>query len=939
MVLNIWQRRPRRALPPPAYDAFVSYSHARSALIAQALQYKLERFGRRWPQPRVLRIFRDKTNLAASPGLWTSIERALAASRWFILMASPAAAASTWVQREIEYWLGDPDRRARMLIVLVDGTLEWDGRRYSETSTAAPPILRTAFEEEPLHIDLTSAGDGAEDYSAAGMEAAVASLAAQIQGRSLDEVVGVHLREQRRSRRLAWTAITTLAVLTVASLVASGIAVGQTREANRQADRALTRQLAAQSVSNLGRRLDLAQLLAVEAYRIRPDEQPRSALLQAVMAQPALVRYIPLGEPVTALAGSADGKVVVAGTAGGHVVRWTTDRAEPERIMSLRDPVSAVALDRTGTRVVAADDLSTSLWTSGAGPRSLESAPDKADRLVGISPSGRHVVFSGSQLLNGIDLVTNRSFRTPESLGASDLVVPDDGHVVLVEYAYGGWQRLRLPDLSKVDEDTVGFGVHNSAAAVSPDGSLLTYTNGAEVVSLWRTRTPTRDVTDSDLEAGSHGPTPDALAVSPDNRYLATAVNGSIYLSGIVARGQPITAPRQLDGNTTTERVTFLGDARHLLSASGDAVALWDTDQISRIATRSPVEVPISCNACSEPWMAVSADGRLAAFTAMFGDEVVVSSWADRRQLLRLKSPTALDYQYGPSIFLPDGRTLVVTTATGLEAYGPFGDDRTGPGKLWAVSDTEPSPVMAVAPLPDHQVLVARLPNGLETRDAGTGRLLHRATAEFDPRDAGDVQNSAMAAVDRSGRFAALVGGDAVTVVDVRTGRKKAAIGGSARAVRFGGDVLAVAFDDGRIETHRPADGGLIRVLPGNLDTRNAFAMSSDGSRLASAGDDGTVRIFDLTSSGSEALGALNAGSNGISYHVAMSFTDDDKDLIVAFEGGGSADHPGEVQRWLLSPADWVDVACRTAGRPLTAAEWTTYVGTEPPPERSCAAR
>ena len=71
----------------------------------RSLQSALHRFARPWNRLRALRVFRDKTSLAASPELWPAIVEALAESGHFLLLASPAAAASRWVQREIDWWL------------------------------------------------------------------------------------------------------------------------------------------------------------------------------------------------------------------------------------------------------------------------------------------------------------------------------------------------------------------------------------------------------------------------------------------------------------------------------------------------------------------------------------------------------------------------------------------------------------------------------------------------------------------------------------------------------------------------------------------------------------------------------------------------------------------------------------------------------------------
>ena len=87
------------------YDAFISYSHANDKAVAAALQAAVQRLGKPWYRRRALRLFRDDTSLSATPHLWPAIESALDRSRFLILIASPDAAASQWVAKEVEYWL------------------------------------------------------------------------------------------------------------------------------------------------------------------------------------------------------------------------------------------------------------------------------------------------------------------------------------------------------------------------------------------------------------------------------------------------------------------------------------------------------------------------------------------------------------------------------------------------------------------------------------------------------------------------------------------------------------------------------------------------------------------------------------------------------------------------------------------------------------------
>ena len=107
------------------YDGFISYSHTADGKLAPSLQRGLQRLAKKWNARRALRIFRDETGLSTNPQLWTGIESALDESSWFVLLASPAAASSEWVNKEIEHWLATKSVD-RVLPVLTDGTWEWD---------------------------------------------------------------------------------------------------------------------------------------------------------------------------------------------------------------------------------------------------------------------------------------------------------------------------------------------------------------------------------------------------------------------------------------------------------------------------------------------------------------------------------------------------------------------------------------------------------------------------------------------------------------------------------------------------------------------------------------------------------------------------------------------------------------------------------------------
>jgi hypothetical protein len=85
---------------PMAYDAFLSYAH-RDKQVTTAIQKGLHGIGRRFGHLRALRVFRDDTNLEAAPDLWARITAALDSSRFMIVVLSPQAASSKWVDKEL----------------------------------------------------------------------------------------------------------------------------------------------------------------------------------------------------------------------------------------------------------------------------------------------------------------------------------------------------------------------------------------------------------------------------------------------------------------------------------------------------------------------------------------------------------------------------------------------------------------------------------------------------------------------------------------------------------------------------------------------------------------------------------------------------------------------------------------------------------------------
>src|SRR4051794_520735 len=131
------------------YDAFISYSHAKDKAIASALQSVVQKLGKPWYRRRAVRLFRDDTSLSATPHLWPSIEQALGQSSFFVLLASPQAAASKWVNKEVAYWL-EHNLVDTLLIGLTDDELAWNDTIENFAASSNSPLPRALADRFPV---------------------------------------------------------------------------------------------------------------------------------------------------------------------------------------------------------------------------------------------------------------------------------------------------------------------------------------------------------------------------------------------------------------------------------------------------------------------------------------------------------------------------------------------------------------------------------------------------------------------------------------------------------------------------------------------------------------------------------------------------------------------------------------------------------------------
>ena len=208
------------------YRAFLSYSH-RDTNWAKRLHRALEAYridkdlvGRdtaHGPVPKTLRpIFRDREDFSAGHSLSEQTLAALEASQFLIVICSPNAAKSPYVNEEIRCFKAF-GRATRLIPVIVDG------EPGAAQRDCFPPALRfklgadgtlTDEREEPIAADARPQGDG--------KEIAKQKVVAGLLGLGLDEVMRRAERAGKRRNLLR------MGGATIAAAVIAMAAVGWT---------------------------------------------------------------------------------------------------------------------------------------------------------------------------------------------------------------------------------------------------------------------------------------------------------------------------------------------------------------------------------------------------------------------------------------------------------------------------------------------------------------------------------------------------------------------------------------------------------------------------------------------------------------------------------------------------------------------------------------
>ena len=932
-----------------AFDAFISYSHAGDGQLAPALQRAIQRLAKPWYRARALRVFRDESALSANPHLWSSIQTALDESNWFVLLASPEAVASEWVTRELDYWLTTKSAD-RILVVVTDGTWQWNTTTHQPTGTAVPVALQTAFGDEPRHVDLLWAATETDlDLRNSRFRDVVAQLAAPMHGIAKDDLESEDIRQHRHARRLARGGVTALTLLVIVSVVFGVIAVVERNDARDQrnrADRSTVVAIARGLSSNTARmladhRVDVALLLSTESYHFAVErnlgsaarDEASASLLASLSAEPSLTGFLRGQKGVPELiAYSPDGALVASASDRGEIRVWDARSREPlaHQPKPVGPFVTTLSINRAHVLVTAtAGSAAVRLWDlrankpwrwqppQPAGPAS--GGPFVGARLsdtgvLAVTTSTDFKDLNSSSSLDLWDINTGRRISGPIALAGTAIpgAFSPDGRELAVEARLPGNTQLRMQLFDAttgqlirtlagqhVRYDQLSFNPFVSVD-FSPDSAKVTLvaslaSEGA--VAMWDVATGRR------LNPGMAGGGLRVIAGSHDSRELL--VRDSSTPSGRTASvidtksGAVIAAslalPSELSSGVLNRPAAFdPTDHTLAIATSTGTIALLDRKLLKNapiLGHRSELPAP----GFGSAWVALSPSGRVAALMhdvpgpPNVGDDLNPGgNWSFSAR----SGPPAV--QLVDSGILPASLQLVDTgTSKPLAHQPPF----HAFGAAFGADDS----------------LAISTPDGIVVWDSSHGRVIRRIG---DASKCSIPDSLAYAGHATDGQIVLACGGSSVAAWTL--GAKTATVNWSQLHTGLSADPLVLSANGSALAISSPSTAEIVDTPTGRrlstilLDTApgvpsdfarassTAVALSADAETLAVARASGTIDLIDArTGSSRHSLYSQASPGGKDAAMQAIAFSPDGAMLVA-----GATDETLEV--WDVSTGAFI---------------------------------
>ncbi len=843
---------------------------------------------------------------------------ALATARLVAIDGASAEIAHEAVFREwprLRDWLEADRARLRSLANLRNAARWWRESGHDEAALLRGSQLVTAR-------DAMSAGaDDDPDRSVSDFVAASQDLAEQ----ELDELRGRELAARRSNRRLR----VLLAAVVALGLGAAGVglvAAHQTRTAEHERDVADARRLAAASGTLRSDNVDLAALLAAEAYDLHADRGTAGAMLAAMTARPGLQAYLHDDTAFTTVAVGDHGRFLAADTSTTTIGTWVLSADSPRWSGDVELPDGEEV-----SKVVSHDDVvliggiagRVHAWSTSTGQFLWHAAPVEAPVTALAAAGDLVVVGDETGAIAVLDVRTGAPVAQVAAGGDDGSAIvsvafeardDDESADALVAGTIGGAVLVaRAPDWT--GHEVAAIDAEVWSVALGPKAGWLAVGTDADLRFL----DPVTGAQDG-LSIDAHGGIVLSMVVLDDGVLVTGGEDGKVQFWDAVTRRSPRPA---LDAHASGVIAMAVDGAR--LATAGDDLRLgvWNLDLASLVASPiDDVDADVAGVAIAADGLAVSAgrDGTVR-FTrsdgASAGPPIALSAEPLTAVAVTADGRTVVAVDEGGSLWIIRGVGQVTTieqrsvgsrsTSVALDPTGRW---------LAAVEtdgDCDACTVLLDLSTPGEPIRLrsAGLAAGAPARPAYAVAFSPDGSALVTADNGGNVDRWALGAATPTSMW-----------------HVKLERGVRSLAVSHDGSLLAIGANGGTLLITSMVDGSELQRLDGHRGRVGGVAFSPDDRLLASTGaDDRSLRLWEVTS-GLPYGTAILTGANW----VAMpAWEPSDPALVVATAWGGP-------MRFDLDPDRMRSDLCGLAQRNLTEREWRQYVGSRQPYSPTCPA-
>ena len=515
------------------YFAFISYKREDEKW-ASWLQHKLEHYklpsnlNGRTDLPKYIRpVFKDTSELSAGV-LADEIKAALDQSKYLIVICSPNASKSKWVNKEAQSFI-DSGRADRIIPFIIDGT-----PNSGDPETECFPL---AIRELPEAKELLGV-----NIKEMGRDAAAVKVVAHMLGLNFDTLWQRHEKESNYRRFLWLCGILFIAII--------GLCIGiyfysQNQNLLKNQSRyiaSVATKLVDEGDSYTAIKLATEVLPKNLNHPNRPyTVEAEAALRKCYQGHAAIFRGIE--SPVFALAFSSDGSLVASGSMDGMIQLWNVDTGKRVLELDCNDTeaasVNSIVFTLDGNGLVSSSGR-IKLWDIHSGK--LVKGYDEYGDYCAISPDGSLLASCGS-----------------------------GGHITIVSIESGEiWKEL--PEQVFWGD----FYAEVYALKFSPDGGKIASGFEDGTIHIWDINTEQKVsiLKHSNIKQEQNRVL--SLDFSPDGKSIISGTeDGSIHIWDL----ESLTEINKTEGLFgAVGAVMFLPDGKSFISGTDDGtVRLWDS--------------------------------------------------------------------------------------------------------------------------------------------------------------------------------------------------------------------------------------------------------------------------------------------------------------------------------------------------------------------------